>query len=124
MSENEVTNQNDEQNTPSNDDRNIIVIGILLSIFFYCLPVLVIYFAFGKDKLSPFAYKNVLNLFNFEIYVTLIYLVLFVICPFIPIAFIGFLVLWVFNLIICIQAFQAYNDGKEYTYPLNTTFIK
>lgn len=125
MSENEIVNQDSEQNTPSTEERNIVVIGILASIFLIFIPALIIYLVYGKDKLSPLSYKSTVNLLNFEIYLILITVALNIIGPFL--LFLPNLValaLWVANLIICVKAFQAFDKGEEYKYPLQAPFIK
>ena len=121
MSENEL----EKQNCPDNEERNIIVLGILTSIIFSFVPSLIIYLVYGKDRLSPLAYKSVISLLNFEIYVFLICLVALILSSvlFILTSFV-FSALLIFNLIICIKSFQAYDKGEEYNYPLKAPFIK
>ncbi len=115
-------NENQQQSQPeqNSDNKTMMTISIIGAILTGFLVPLIIW-AIKKDSFSPEYKKASTDILNFE-------LVLFIGCiiiNFIPIlGFLASLGIWVFNLIVCIQALSAVSSGKEYKYPIGLQLIK
>jgi len=99
------------------DEKQTISIMMILAIFVGVLSPLIIY-ATQKEP-TPFQKSFVLKALNFEIIVLLASIVAGVVVP-----IIGGLVIWILNLIVCIQANNAINSGVDYNFPVNVELIK
>ncbi len=103
---------------PNGDERTLAILVHVLSIFFWFIPALIIYLI-KKDE-SPFVAAHAKEQLNFQITLSIIYLILIV-------SIIGWLFLWVpgiFLLIFCIIAAIKASDLKLYKFPLNWRIIK
>ena len=110
-------------------ERNVIVLSILGSIFFFFLPALCVFLIYGRQKLSKFNYNAIVDLLNFEIYLTIIFLALYTRISFIP--FFGWLLnfllvpaTFIFNLLTCFKAFKSFDKNEIYQYPISMPIIK
>jgi hypothetical protein len=107
--------------TVSQDDKNIALLTHLGGIFFSFLPALIVWLL-KKDQ-SPFLADQAKEALNFQITVIIgiaIGIVLTVIL-------IGVLIIWgvaIANLILCIVAAVKASSGEQYRYPFTLRLIK
>lgn len=92
------------------------------------LPALIIWLVF-KDR-GSFTNVEAKEALNFQITVTIGYVVLYVLGTILLLVFIGAIfyllagALWVVNIIFCIQGFMKAKDGTHYRYPFAIRLIK
>jgi hypothetical protein len=104
--------------TPNGDERTLAILVHVLSIFFWIIPGLVVYLAKKDD--SSFVTDHAREAINFQLTMTILYVVLFV-------SIVGWLFLWVpwvIQLIYCIVAGIRASDLKLYRYPFTIRLIK
>jgi uncharacterized Tic20 family protein len=104
----------------SSDDNNMAILAHVLGIFTGFVGPLVIYLV-TKDK--PYAYKQAKEALNFQITITIAWVVSWILA----LVFIGFLlmaVVWVYSLIMAIMAAMACSKGEDYRYPLAMRLVK
>jgi hypothetical protein len=104
--------------TPNGDERTLAILVHVLSIFFWIIPGLIIYLL-KKDE-SSFVAEHAKEAMNFQLTLTLLYIVL-------AISLIGIIFLWVpyvIQLVLCIVAAIKASDLKLYKYPMTLRLIK
>ena len=104
--------------TPTEDERSMAMLVHVLSIFFWIIPGLVIYLL-KKDE-SSFVAAHAKEAMNFQLTLTIMYIVLF------P-SLLGIIFLWVpyfIQLVLCIVATMRASDLKLYRYPFTLRLIK
>lgn len=104
--------------TPTEDERTLAILVHVLSIFFWFIPALVIYLL-KKDE-SAFVGSHAKEALNFQITLTIVYVILFI-------TIIGIIFLWVPGivlLIFCIIAAIKASDKKLYRFPFTLRLIK
>jgi hypothetical protein len=104
--------------TPNGDERTLAILVHVLSIFFWILPGLIIYLL-KKDE-SSFVAEHAKEAMNFQLTLTLLYIVL-------AISIVGIIFLWVpyvIQLVLCIVAAIRASDLKLYKYPMTLRLIK
>jgi uncharacterized protein len=104
--------------TPNGDERTLAILVHVLSIFFWIIPGLIIYLL-KKDE-SPFVAEHAKEAMNFQLTLTLLYIVL-------AISIVGIIFLWVpyvIQLVLCIVAAIKASDLKLYKYPMTLRLIK
>jgi hypothetical protein len=104
--------------TPNGDERTLAILVHVLSIFFWILPGLIIYLL-KKDE-SSFVAEHAKEAMNFQLTLTLLYIVL-------AISIVGLIFLWVpyvIQLVLCIVAAIRASDLKLYKYPMTLRLIK
>jgi uncharacterized protein len=82
---------------------------------------LVIMLVFGER--SPFVKRHAVEALNFQITVTIAWLVATVL-SFVLIGFLLFPVIWIGTIVFCIIGGLAANKGQEYRYPINIRLVK
>jgi uncharacterized Tic20 family protein len=110
---------NDE--TVSQDDKNIALLTHLGGIFFSFIPALIVWLL-KKDE-SPFLADQAKEALNFQITVIIGYAVGFVLM----LILVGILVVWavaVGNLVLCIVAGVKASSGEQYRYPFALRLLK
>ena len=110
---------NDE--TVSQDDKNIALLTHLGGIFFSFLPGLIVWLLKKDD--SPFLGDQAKEALNFQLTVLIGYAISFVLV----IVLIGILMLWVVgiaNVVLCIIAAVKSASGEKYRYPLTLRLLK
>ncbi len=105
---------------PTGDERNLAMVVHILSLFSYFLAPLIIYLI-KKDE-SPFIRDHARNALNFQISL-FIYGVVSFILAFILIGFVLLFALGILNIVCCIMAAVAANNGKLYKYPMTIPFL-
>lgn len=103
---------------PNGDERTLAIIVHVLSIFFWIVPGLVVYIV-KKDE-SPFVADHAREALNFQISMSILYVVLLV-------SLVGILFLWVpwlIQLVACIVAAIRASEEKLYRYPFTLRLIK
>ncbi|MCX6810160.1 MAG: DUF4870 domain-containing protein [Candidatus Berkelbacteria bacterium] len=95
------------------DDNNMAMLAHILGIVVSIVGPLIIYLT-AKDK--PFAYSQSKEALNFQITI-LIGWVACAVLSFIGIGFILYPLVWILNLIFCIQGAMAASKGEAYKYP-------
>ena len=103
---------------PTEDERTMAMLVHVLSIFFWIIPGLVIYLL-KKDE-SSFVAAHAKEAMNFQLTLTILYIVLFL-------SLIGIIFLWVpyfIQLVLCIVATMKASDLKLYRYPFTLRLIK
>lgn len=101
------------------NEKGILSLQVILAIIFAWIPPLIVWLT--QKDFSPEGKDFVVRTLNFEIILFLIS----VLINFIPI--LGLLInvgVFVFNLIVCIQASQAVNSGRPYRFPIDLQLIK
>ena len=104
--------------TPTEDERSMAMLVHVLSIFFWIIPGLVIYLL-KKDE-SSFVAAHAKEAMNFQLTLTIMYIVLFL-------SLLGIIFLWVpyfIQLVLCIVATMRASDLKLYRYPFTLRLIK
>ena len=104
--------------TPTEDERSMAMLVHVLSIFFWILPGLIIYLL-KKDE-SSFVAAHAKEAMNFQLTLTLLYIVLLI-------SLVGIILLWVpyfIQLALCIVATMKASDRKLYRYPFTIRLIK
>jgi uncharacterized Tic20 family protein len=104
--------------TPTEDERSMAMLVHVLSIFFWILPGLIIYLL-KKDE-SSFVAAHAKEAMNFQLTLTIMYIVLFI-------SLVGIILLWVpyfIQLALCIVATMKASDKKLYKYPFTIRLIK
>jgi len=104
--------------TPNGDERTFAILVHVLSIFFWIIPGLIIYLI-KKDE-SPFVAEHAKEAMNFQLTLTLLYIIL-------AISIVGIIFLWVpyvIQLVLCIVAAIKASDLKLYRYPFTIRLIK
>ncbi len=104
--------------TPTEDERSMAMLVHVLSIFFWILPGLIIYLL-KKDE-SSFVAAHAKEAMNFQLTLTIMYIVLFI-------SLVGIILLWVpyfIQLALCIVATMKASDKKLYRYPFTIRVIK
>jgi len=104
--------------TPNGDERTLAILVHVLSIFFWIIPGLIIYLL-KKDE-SPFVAEHAKEAMNFQLTLTLLYILL-------ALSIIGIIFLWVpyvIQLVLCIVAAIKASDLKLYKYPMTLRLIK
>ena len=107
--------------TPTSDEKTMAILSHVLCIFFWLFPPLIIYLI-KKDE-SKFVAAHAKESMNFQLTVGLAAIV----CFFLMIILIGFLLLWVLgvvNAILVIVATIKASENKLYRYPFNLRLIK
>jgi uncharacterized Tic20 family protein len=116
---NDFTGQDIRPNyTPNGDERTLAILVHVLSIFFWIFPGLVIYLI-KKDE-SSFVTDHAKEAMNFQITLTILYVVLLI-------SIVGWIFLWipwVLQLIFCIVAAIKASDLKLFRYPFTLRLIK
>lgn len=110
---------NDE--TVSQDDKNIALLTHLGGIFFTFIPALIVWLL-KKDE-SPFLADQAKEALNFQITV----IIGFAIGVVLTIVLVGVLVIWgvaIANLVLCIVAGVKASSGEKYRYPFALRLIK
>ena len=103
---------------PDGDERTLAILVHVLSIFFWIVPGLVLYLV-KKDE-SAFVSDHAKEAMNFQISMTILYVVLLI-------SLVGILFLWVpwlIQLVACIVAAIRAGEEKLYRYPLTLRLIK
>jgi uncharacterized Tic20 family protein len=103
---------------PTEDERSMAMLVHVLSIFFWILPGLIIYLL-KKDE-SSFVAAHAKEAMNFQLTLTLLYIVLLI-------SLVGIILLWVpyfIQLALCIVATMKASDRKLYRYPFTIRLIK
>ena len=103
--------------TPTDDERTIAILVHILSIFFWLIPALVIYLVKKDD--SPFVGGHAREALNFQITITIVYVLLLI-------SIVGWLLLWlpwVVQLVACIMGAVNASDRKPYRYPLTIRLV-
>ena len=103
------------------DARLWAMLGQLSGIILGYVGSLIIMLVFGPR--SAFVKKESTEALNFQITVTIAYVVSFIL-TFIIIGFVLFLAVWILNIVFCIIAGMKNNQGLEYRYPLTFRFVK
>ena len=103
------------------DARLWAMLGQLSGIILGFVGSLIIMLVFGPR--SAFVKKESTEALNFQITVTIAYVVSFIL-TFIIIGFVLFLAVWILNIVFCIIAGMKNNQGLEYRYPLTFRFVK
>ena len=103
------------------DARLWAMLGQLSGIILGFVGSLIIMLVFGPR--SAFVKKESTEALNFQITVTIAYVVSFIL-TFIIIGFVLFLAVWILNIVFCIIAGMKNNQGLEYRYPLTLRFVK
>lgn len=103
------------------NEKGLMSLSVLLAIIFAWIPPLIIWLT--SKNLSPEGKDFVVRALNFE----LILFIISVVINIIPL--IGLLIsfgIFIFNLIVCIQAAQAVNSGAstQYRFPIDVQLIK
>jgi hypothetical protein len=104
--------------TPNGDERTLAILVHVLSIFFWIIPGLIIYLL-KKDE-SSFVAEHAKEAMNFQLTLTILYIVLFI-------SIVGIIFLWVpyvIQLVFCIIASIKASDLKIYKYPMTLRLIK
>jgi uncharacterized Tic20 family protein len=104
--------------TPNGDERTLAILVHVLSIFFWIFPGLVIYLI-KKDE-SSFVSDHAKEAMNFQITLTILYVVLLI-------SIVGWIFLWipwVLQLIFCIIGAIKASDLKLFRYPFTLRLIK
>jgi len=102
------------------EEKNLMKIVALCSIFFTIVPPLVAYFGF-PEKLTKASKQIVIALINFEITIVVAY----VICGFIPL--LGFVLVAVpmlINLIVCLKVISAIANKTSVSIPIFIPFLQ
>jgi uncharacterized Tic20 family protein len=103
---------------PNGDERTLAILVHVLSIFFWIVPGLVVYLV-KKDE-SAFVSDHAREAMNFQISMTILYVVLLV-------SLFGILFLWIpwlIQLVACIVAAIRASEEKPYRYPFTLRLIK
>lgn len=104
----------------SSDDKTWATLAHLGGFFFWILAPLIIWLVM-KEK-SSFVDKHAKEALNFQISVTIYWIVVFL-SFIILIGFLAAPALFIFELVVVIQAAMAANRGQDYKYPLCIRFI-
>ena len=110
-----------QQPLSDSDARLWAMLGQLSGIILGFVGSLIIMLVFGPR--SAFVKKESTEALNFQITVTIAYVVSFIL-TFIIIGFVLFLAVWILNIVFCIIAGMKNNQGLEYRYPLTLRFVK
>ena len=110
-----------QQPLSDSDARLWAMLGQLSGIILGFVGSLIIMLVFGPR--SAFVKKESTEALNFQITVTIAYVVSFIM-TFILIGFVLFLAVWILNIVFCIIAGMKNNQGLEYRYPLTFRFVK
>ncbi|MDP4689519.1 MAG: DUF4870 domain-containing protein [Candidatus Nanopelagicales bacterium] len=110
-----------QQPLSDSDARLWAMLGQLSGIILGFVGSLIIMLVFGPR--SAFVKKESTEALNFQITVTIAYVVSFILM-FILIGFVLFLAVWILNIVFCIIAGMKNNQGLEYRYPLTFRFVK
>ena len=110
-----------QQPLSDSDARLWAMLGQLSGIILGFVGSLIIMLVFGPR--SAFVKKESTEALNFQITVTIAYVVSFIL-TFILIGFVLFLAVWILNIVFCIIAGMKNNQGLEYRYPLTFRFVK
>ena len=114
-------------NSSQREDKPLAVASHVLGIITSFIGPLIIYFV--SDESKSFAKENAAKALNFQIPITIAYIiasVLGVILTFI-IGFIGTLlqlIVFVYSAIFSIKAAMAVNNGEDFEYPINLNIVK
>jgi uncharacterized Tic20 family protein len=103
-----------------NDDRTFATLAHVLGLFTWVVAPLLIWL-FMKDS-SSFVEKHAKEALNFQISLTIYWMA----AAFLSIFLIGIFLmplLFIFEIIVIIQAAKAANDGKNYSYPLTLRLV-
>ncbi len=102
---------------PDDDERRLLAIAALLSIVVSVIPSAVIFYT--NKNLSKFGQEFLLRTLNFQILILIA-----VVVNIIPlVGQLLYLGVWVFNLVVCLQATSAVNNNKEFKYPFDLKLI-
>lgn len=110
-----------QQPMSDSDARLWAMLGQLSGIILGFLGSLIVMLVFGPR--SAFVKKESTEALNFQITVTIAYVVSFILM-FLFIGFLLFLAVWILNIVFCIIAGMKNNQGLEYRYPLTLRFVK
>ncbi|MEZ0272967.1 MAG: DUF4870 domain-containing protein [Methylophilaceae bacterium] len=103
---------------PTQDSRNISVLMLVLSIFFWFIPALVM-FLIKKD--DDFVYNNSVALLNFEITLTIAYFAL----AFIPIlGWLAMMGIGIAALVLLVMSAIKVQNGEPVTFPFTLQLVK
>ncbi|MEI6144505.1 MAG: DUF4870 domain-containing protein [Candidatus Berkelbacteria bacterium] len=108
-----------EEKKSSSDVNNMAMLAHILGIVLSVVGPLIIYLT-AKDK--PFAYSESKEALNFQITV-LIAWVACAVLSFIGIGFILYPLVWILNLVFCIQGAMAASKGEAYKYPFSIKLV-
>lgn len=106
--------------TGGSDPKTMAMLAHVLGIFTGFIGPLIIYVTQDKD---PFVKDQSAEALNFQITVTIGYVVSFVLMI-VLIGFLTFFVVWIGSLVLAIMGAMAANRGEWYRYPVNIRFIK
>jgi uncharacterized Tic20 family protein len=104
--------------SPTSDERTLAILCHVLAIFFWIIPPLIIYLI-KKDE-SKFVAEHAKESLNFQLTVSIIFIVLFI-------SIIGIFLLWilgVLELVLIIVAAVKASESKLYRYPFALRLIK
>jgi hypothetical protein len=105
----------------TSDERTMAMLAHLGGILFWFIPALVIYLTKGNE--SPFVKEQAQEALNFQITLTIAY----VVSAILVIVIIGLLTMFatmIGGLILMIMAGIAANKGESYRYPVNIRLVK
>jgi len=106
--------------TPSQDDKNLVMLSHLLGIFFSFLGALIIWLI-KKDQ-SKFIEQEAKEALNFQITMVIGYAIASVLV-FLLIGALMYPLLWVINVVFCIMGAVAASKGQSYRYPFAIRLI-
>lgn len=104
--------------TPTSDERTLAILCHVLAIFFWIFPPLIIYLI-KKDE-SKFVAEHAKESLNFQLTISIIFIILFM-------TIIGIFLLWilgVLSLVLIIVATVKASESKLYRYPFALRLIK
>lgn len=105
----------------SSDERTMAILVHVLSIFFWIFPGLIVYLL-KKDE-SPYVSEHAKEAMNFQISVT-IYYIIGIILSLLIIGIFVLIAVGLMNLILCIIATIKASDNVLYRYPFTIRLIK
>jgi uncharacterized Tic20 family protein len=104
--------------TPSDDERVLAILVHVFSIFFWIFPGLIIFLI--KKEESAFVSDHAKEAMNFQLTLTILYVILFI-------TIVGWIFLWIpwlMQLVFCIIAAIKASDKKLFRYPFTLRLIK
>ena len=113
-----------QQPAASGDDNTFALLTHLLGIVTMFVGALVMYLV-KKDTASPYLRHHLLEALNFQITVTIAYVVSWVLAV-VTLGILSFVpaIVWIFGLVFSILATVAANKGEWYRYPVSIRMVK
>jgi uncharacterized Tic20 family protein len=111
-------NEETPLSSPTSDERTLAILCHVLTLFFWIIPPLIIYFI-KKDE-SAYVTAHARESLNFQLTMSIAAIVLFL-------TLIGILLLWVLGIIVLVLVIIATiraSENKLYRYPMTIRFIK